>query len=332
VLRFAWLAWLLAVCAWSSGSLAQAEPCPRGAQPWVEVIFSGSAWSDAVRQGVIRELQIELSRRSLEVCPAPKSTPDIAPQEVVTLLASDPERVSIVGSNIENEGGFTGRTIMVGTIPDDARALAIAQAVDEALRTRGGEPAARATLPVSAPVARPAARWSRSSGWVLGAAVAPTLQLAPAASGLPRAAVAPGVTLRLSLGKARLGGSLGVAITRASDLSFDGIELRDFRVPADLSFGVRFARGPAQATLDIGMVAALVNYEYRPTGNAHSELELGGRAGLRFGWGHRFVPWLGASIEVLPSSSEFRFAPTGVFGRGPALWLGFALGTEVRWL
>ena len=332
MLRFACPACLVAVLAWSPGTRAQSDACPRGSSPWVQVIFSGPNWSDDVRDGVIRELRIELARRSLEVCPGPEQAPEVAPEKVVTLLAADTERVSIVASNLEKEGGFTGRTIMIGSIPEDARALAIAQAVDEALRTGDAAPPEPPAPPkVSAPAAQLAPRAARSSGWFMGAAVAPALQLAPASSGRTHAVVSPGVALRLSLGRASLGGTIGVAITRAGDLSFGGVEIRDFRLPADVSFNVRLSRGPAQATFDIGLVAALVNYQYGPAGDAHSAVELGGRAGLRFGWGHRFVPWVGTSLEVVPRSTDFRFAPTGSFGRSPSVWLGFALGTEVRW-
>ena len=295
------------------------------------MIFSGPHWSDEVRDGVMRELRIELARRSLSVCAGPPESSEAAPDKVVTLLAADTERVAIVASNLEKEGGFTGRTIIVGSIPEDARALAIAQAVDEALRTGGNEPPATPKPRAAAPVSRTPPRAARSPSWFIAAAVAPTLQIAPASSGRTHALAAPGVALRLSLGRASVGGSLGVAITRASDLSFGSVEVRDFRLPADASFDVRFARGPAQVTLDVGLVAALVNYSYGPTGDAHSAVELGGRAGLRFGWGHRFVPWIGTSIEAMPRAIDFRFAPTGSFGQAPSVWLGFALGTEVKW-
>jgi hypothetical protein len=165
----------------------------------------------------------------------------------------------------------------------------------------------------------------------MGAALAPTLQIAPASSGRTRATVTPGVAVRLSLLRRTLGGSLGVAVTRASDLSFNNLAIRDFRVPADLSLGLRLARGSLHSTLDIGLLAALVNYEYERTGEAHSAVELGGRAGLRFGWGRRVAPWLGASVEVSPHSTQFALTPTGKFGGPPSLWLGFTLGTEVQW-
>jgi len=173
------------------------------------------------------------------------------------------------------------------------------------------------------------AREKPHAPWSLGTALAPTLQVAPAAAQRDHAVVAPGVALRLSLLGALLGGSLGIAVTRASDLTFDNVTIRSFRVPLDLSASLRIARGAAQGTLDIGLVAALASYEHAAA--SHGNLELGGRAGLRFGWGRRIVPWIGASLEVLPRATNFNFTPTATIGHSPSLWLGFALGTEVKW-
>ena len=39
----------------------------------------------------------------------------------------------------------------------------------------------------------------------------------------------------------------------------------------------------------------------------------------------------GFTVEVLPSAASLSLAPTGTFGHTPQLWLGVALGTEVRW-
>ncbi|HVY32228.1 MAG TPA: hypothetical protein VHB79_37080 [Polyangiaceae bacterium] len=329
--RFACLVALSAVLAWSSSSRAQPGSCPSGSDAWVEVIFSGSAWSDGMRDGVIRELRTELARRSLQVCPEAGPAPTRAPKEVVTLLASDADHVSIVGSNLANEGGFNGRTILVSAIPEDARSLAIAQAVDEALRNSDSrsEPAP-AVEPTSPPRRPPASsRDKPRATWFLATALAPTLQVAPPAAQREHAVVAPGIALRLSMMGAVLGGSLGVAITRASDLTFDDVTIRSFRVPLDLSASLRLARGAAQGTIDIGLVAALASYEQASA--SRSNLELGGRIGLRFGWGRRVVPWIGTSLELLPRATNFEFTPTGTLGHAPSLWLGFTIGTEVKW-
>jgi hypothetical protein len=332
--RFARLGWLSALLAWSEVANAQSSaPCPSPGEPWVEIVFSGPAWSKAAQQAILRELRIELRRRSLQVCTEPGAGPWAPPQKLITLLARDPERVAIVPSDLEHEGGFVGRTVVVAAIPEDARPLAIAQAVDEALRSDSGiapEPphAPSKVFPAKREAAPPSARSELSAA----VAVAPTLQVAPATfDGASRAVVAPGATLRFAVMPSSVGGSLGVTITKASDLSYGHVTLRQLRLPLDASLRFRIRSGQLEAMFDVGLLAALVDYGYAPTGRGQRWVESGGRAGASIGWGRRVVPWIGASIEVLPSSSELRFAPTGSVGHTPTLWLGFALGTELRW-
>ena len=333
MLRLLRVAWLLTLLSRSLAAQAQTESCPEVPGPWIAVIFSGPAWSGALRDGVIRELRTELLRRSLAVCEQPAGPTEVAPVKVITLLAPDPDRVSIVASDMEEEGGFTGRTIMVSAIPEDAQALAIAQAVDESLRNeeRGTTTPIPAREPsVARPVPRPTTPVAPQPSWFIGAAVAPAIQIAPATSNRSTV-VSPGVALRLSLGQASVGGSLGVTVTRASELSFTSASIRDFRIPADASLSLQVVRGAFHAALDAGVVAALVSYEYGPTSTGRSALELGGRAGARIAWGRRILPWVGASIEVIPNPAELQFVPTGAIGHAPSIWLGFALGTEIRW-
>jgi hypothetical protein len=272
------------------------------------------------------------------VCPRLEAPPLVAPQQVITLLANDAERVSIVASNLENEGGFTGRTIAVGAIPEDARALAIAQAVDEALRSGDdGAPRAPVAPPSNQPVTKPVITEASphepaASEWSVAAALAPTLQVAPPGfAGATRAVVAPGVALRLAVNHTHLGVSMGLGITRVSDFSFADTPIRGLRSPADVSLSLRLSRGAAQGAVDLGVEAALSDYESASTERGYSVVDFGGRAGLRLGWGRRVIPWLGASLEALSSSHALTFAPSGEFGRTPTIWLGFALGVEVRW-
>lgn len=311
-------------------ALAQAGHCPEQPGPWVQLIFAGPYWSDALREGVTRELRVELARRELGVCAEQEVSPEGGPVKVVTLLAADDERVSIVGSNLQQEGGFTGRTILVSAIPEDARALAIAQAVDEALRNESAEPAAPPPPRVAPPIVQRSAPEAPRPSWFIGAALAPTVQVAPGSSGR-QAVVAPGVAMRLSVGGSLIFASLGVAVTRAGDLSFESTSIRDFRVPVDASLGLQMTRGSLRAALDFGLLAALASYELQSGDTARNTWELGGRAGLRIGWGRRIIPWVGTSIEFLPRSTDLRLIPTGSLGSSPAIWLGFALGTEVRW-
>lgn len=327
--RHAWLAWSWALIVWAHDAAAQPKACPATDQAWIKVVFGGSAWAPELREAVVRELGVELARRSLQVCGESEQATGKAPDKVVTLLANEQGLVSILPADLQSEGGFVGRTVQVGAIPEDARALAIAQAIDEALRSESSRP--------SEPVATPAKQVAESpppqaSPLVLGVALAPALQIAPATfDGAKGAVVAPGALLRLSLRSSSFGGSLGVAITRTSQLDFGHVTLRQFRLPLDCSIRWRLQLGEVEALMDLGVLAALVDYQRGSGERGYRRGEIGGRAGVSIGWGRRVVPWLGVSVEVLPSAAALKLAPTGNFGRTPQLWLGLALGTEVRW-
>jgi hypothetical protein len=166
----------------------------------------------------------------------------------------------------------------------------------------------------------------------VAAALAPTLQVAlPGFVGATRAVVAPGVALRLGVNRSHLGLSIGVGLTRVGDFTFADTPIRGLRSPADVSFSLRLSHGAAQAALDLGVEGVLSDYESASTARGYSVVDFGGRAGLRLGWGRRVIPWFGASLEALSSSHALTLAPTGEFGRTPTIWLGFALGVEVRW-
>jgi len=320
--------------------LAAAEPasCPRNPERWVKVVFSGAGWSVEQEQDVLRELGVELKRRALEVCTDADADASVRPLKLITLIKSDRDRVAIVPSDLEDEGGFVGRTIVVAAIPEDARALAIAQAVDEALRSDSGPlseplppPPPPPTIPPSPKPEEPRPP-SEHAPLTLGAAVAPMLLVAPATfQGSTRAVFAPGAALRLSLVRRGWGGSLGVAVTKTSSLHYESVAIQQFRVPLDLSVRSSLRRGALEGILDVGMLAALVDYEFSPNGRGHRQLELGGRVSVAVEWGEKILPLLGISCEIVPSTSQISFAPVGPVGRTPAFWLGVALGTEVRW-
>jgi hypothetical protein len=253
---------------------------------------------------------------------------------VVTLLSNDPDRVSIVPSRLQDEGGFSGRTIRLGPIPEDARALAIAQAVDEALRGVSGVPEPVAPPPVrEAPpkdvVLPPPAP---SSALRLAVSIGPVLEVAPTAfTDSSKTGLAPAAALRVAVTNSRFGGSIGIVLGRSTDLVYGTVSISQFRLPVDASFRFILRAGQLQGALDAGVVLALLSEEYAPARRAHQELEAGARAGLTLSWGERIVPWLGASVEVIPAPYDLRFAPVGVVGHTSSLWLGFALGMEVRW-
>jgi hypothetical protein len=316
--------------AWSSLAAGAPEDCPRDDGPWVKVVFEGSAWSPSLEAAVLGELRVELGRRALQACAEPHANVTTPPSKIVTLLASDPGRVTVLPEELD-EGGFVGRTVLVGSIPEDARALAIAQAVDEALRSAPSSPPARPTTKsVEPPPDRVAA--PVRSGMHAGLALAPLLQIAPGAfSGGSGTSVAPGATLRLSAGFRSWGGSIGVSLTRASELELERLVVRQTRVPLDFSLRFQRRAGALVGSFELGAVTAWVDYVRSDAPVTQQGLEWGGRAGASVAWGHGVMPWLGVSMEVLPRAAELRLAPTGSFGRTPQVWLGLALGMEVRW-
>lgn len=330
--RHASLAHLCALVVWTHRAIAGAEPCPRAGEPWVQVVFAGSAWSPALRNAVLRELGVELERRSLALCAEPEPNAASVPEQRVTLLADDAQRIAIIPASLEHEGGFVGRTVVVGNIPEDARALAIAQAVDEALRSESTRPSPSPLPPKPAPSALAATTTAAAPKLGLGLALAPTLQVAPAVfDGATRASLAPGLLLRLSLLSSNLGGSLGVALTRTSELAYEHVVIRETRVPLDASLRWRVRSGLFEAMMDLGALAAWVDYDRSGSEGTNRGFELGGRAGLSIAYGRNVLPWFGTSLEFVPRSSALKLTPTGTFGHTPSLWLGFALGTEFRW-
>jgi hypothetical protein len=299
------------------------------------VSFSGTAWSSAVEESVLRELRVELGRRSLDVC-VHSDVPSASPASAfVTLLANDLDTVSIVPSRLQNEGGFSGRTIRVSSIPEDARALAIAQAVDEALRTeRSPEPVPPPPPPPSREVAKDVTPpvGAPSSRFRVGVAIGPALQVAPSSgAGAAKTMLAAGGSLRVAATYANFGGSLGVVFAKSTQLDFGSVALNQFRLPVDVSARARLRTGSLEGTFDLGLLLALLREEYVPARRTYVEVEPGIRAGLTLAWGERIVPWVGASIEVLPAPYDLRFAPVGSLGRTASLWLGFSLGMEMRW-
>jgi hypothetical protein len=340
------------------------EPCPRSGGAWIYLSFSGSAWSAAEEENVLRELRVELGRRSLAVCLHFNAAMAPPPTAVVTLLANDLDRVSIVPSQMHDEGDFSGRTLRVGAVPKDARALAIAQAVDEVLRSERPETAASPPSlvepspgPATSATSQPPAEPSRSpppeptpptrSREVaneapspsspaprlrFGLAVGPTVQLAPSsATGAEKGAIVPGGTLRASVGYGRFGGSLGVVLATSTELTFHSAAVDQFRVPIDASARMRVRAGSLEGTFDLGALLAFLREEYHPTGRTYFEVEPGVRAGVTISWSASVVPWVGASVEILPAPYDLRFAPEGTVGHTSTLWLGFSLGVEARW-
>ena len=178
------------------------------------------------QESILHELRIELNRRSLEICTHGEEGSASAPSAVVTLVSDDLDRVSIVPSRLRDEGVFSGRTIRLGSIPEDARALAVAQAVDEALR--GVRPAPEPPPPTPAPpapvapappheVAKPGQRvpdvepppQGHPSPVRLAVSLGPSLQWAPTQfTSASNTLAVPGAALRVAITSGCCGGSL----------------------------------------------------------------------------------------------------------------------------
>jgi hypothetical protein len=156
--------------------------------------------------------------------------------------------------------------------------------------------------------------------------------VAPSSStGAAKTTLAPGGSLRVALMGAQFGGSIGVVLTKSTQLDFDSATIDQFRMPVDASARVRLRTGQLEGAFDLGFLLAVLREEYAPARRTYVEVEPGIRAGLTVSWGERIVPWVGASLEVLPAHYDLRFAPMGSVGRTSSLWFGFSLGTEVRW-
>jgi hypothetical protein len=351
VVRFPPLGWLVILAGplWTFDGRAD-EPCPRSGGAWISLNFSGSAWSPEEQENVLRELRVELARRSLDVCLHFNAAMAPAPTATVTLIANDLDRVSIVPSQMQEEGDFSGRTLRVGAVPKDARALAIAQAVDEVLRSERAETAASPPFhpapepsPLLPPESTPPTRSPEIASEIppasspsprlrFGLAVGPTVQLAPSsATGAEKSAIAAGGVLRASVSYGQFGGSLGVVLEKSTELTFNSAAIDQFRVPIDASARMRLRAGSLEGTFDLGALLALLREEYEPTGRTYFEVDPGVRAGVTISWRAAIVPWVGASVEILPAPYDLRFAPEGTVGHTSTLWLGFSLGVEARW-
>lgn len=84
------------------------------------------------------------------------------------------------------------------------------------------------------------------------------------------------------------------------------------------------------ASLETGLVVALLAIEYVPNGRSFRRADVGGRLGARMAWGRRFAPYVAASVEVMPAAHELRLIPDGAVGHSAQAWVGVSLGLELR--
>lgn len=116
---------ILFVCVVASAREARAETCPRAGTPWLRVD------ADASLMPAIAQLRLELAPRGIDVCVAPPSATE-APLADVT-IRSDGDFLSLSVEDRATDKRLV-RSVSLRGIPADARAFAIAVAVDELVR------------------------------------------------------------------------------------------------------------------------------------------------------------------------------------------------------
>lgn len=116
---------LLIVCIVAFAREARAETCPRADTPWLRVD------ADASLAPAVAQLRLELAPRGIDVCLAPPSASE-APLADVT-IRTDGDSLSLTVEDRATDKRLV-RTVSLRGIPADARAFAIAVAVDELVR------------------------------------------------------------------------------------------------------------------------------------------------------------------------------------------------------
>ena len=148
-----------------------------------------------------------------------------------------------------------------------------------------------------------------------------------AAGGL---AAAPGLGVRLQLGRGRWGVGLGFAAVAWSSAQYGELAVRTRRFPLDLSARARLGSGPALVALDLGLVLGIVGFSAPGLVERAdaTRLEVGARIAAALHWriGRRFAPFIAVETAVLPRPFELAFAPAGVVGESPHVRLTVSAG------
>jgi hypothetical protein len=107
--------------------------CAQG--PWVELAFAGVEWPVTLQANAASDLQAGLHLRGIGVCTLGLAPPGSAPVARITLSLNDANQV-VVGIHIQDAmtDKQVARSVDLRTVSPDARALALAQSIDELLR------------------------------------------------------------------------------------------------------------------------------------------------------------------------------------------------------
>ncbi len=246
---------------------ARAETCPRPDTPWLRVD------ADPPLEAAIGQLRVELASRGIDVCVAPPPSTN-APLADVT-IRMDGDSLSLTVEDRATDKRLA-RTVSLRGIPADARALAIAVAVDELVRASWLEAvmthreAPRAAAPPPPPIVIDVAKASLASPSVSPSAAGETsgaLGVMIAGEHASGGQTWGGFDARASWGGrfaigARMGYRLGV-VTSAdhgdveSNAILGGLSLAFAIVPRGAPWGLDvFARGDAARIAFVGRASA----------------------------------------------------------------------------
>jgi hypothetical protein len=188
--------------------------------------------------------------------------------------------------------------------------------------------------PPPAVVTAPQPPAAQRPAWRTSLALAGVLDVAPAVLDAP-SIVSPGGELRVGLQKGRLAGELGFGIQPGAGFSLAGLNVRQRRVPVDVS--VVF-RQPLRGAIELGAAAGLAGAVFEvegldaPVRGEGTRIDLGARGAVEIrvaGASRRFAAFIGAHAIYFPRSYALATTPTGVVGHTPSLWIGGRLGAAL---
>lgn len=190
-----------------------------------------------------------------------------------------------------------------------------------------------AVLPPLAVAAAPPAL-VQPPAWRPSLTLAGVLDLAPALRDAARI-ISPGAELRFALQHGRIAGELGLGVQPSAMFSLAGVDVRQRRVPVDLSLALRrrlrgaFALGAAAGIAGAIFSVEGVNTAMRETG---TRVDLGARAAVEVrvaSPSDRWAAFIGGHVLCFPRPYELATTPAGVVGRSPFIWIGARLGASL---
>jgi hypothetical protein len=188
--------------------------------------------------------------------------------------------------------------------------------------------------PPPAVVTAPQPPAAQPPAWRTSLALAGVLDVAPAVLDAP-SIVSPGGELRAGLQKGRFAGELGLGVQPSAGFSLAGVNVRQRRVPVDVS--VVF-RQPLRGAIELGAAAGLAGAVFEvegldpPVRGEGTRIDLGARGAVEIrvaGASRRFAAFVGAHAIYFPRSYELATTPTGIVGHTPSLWVGGRLGASL---